>query len=134
MLAIHVPANLQDRFYQDFDIGCERCLAHIVGIELKFPRDDMLLVKRLEVLGGNSAQNVLLVAKGKSRSSGYTGTADHKRMVMMGQFRTGTNKAHIAAEDVVKLREFIEFESTQETSDRSYTRIVFHGMAGTDRF
>src|SRR5665213_1295802 len=53
---------------------------------------------------------------------------------MVWQFWTRTHQAHIAAQDVVKLREFIQFKATQEFTDGRDSRIAFGSVAGSDGF
>src|SRR5690606_39752966 len=63
-----------------------------------------------------------------------TGNAITEHLHINRAFRTRTDEAHLAHENVDQLRNFIPTGTPHEPPDTSHARVIFHRPTGTFRF
>ncbi len=107
---------------------------HVVDIEDRFHRANMPVVKSIEERGMDVTKHFLFPAEGEGRRTSDSGPERHvENSGILWQRWPRANQAHIAAEDVIKLRQLINFKFAQNAAEGSNTAVAILREAGTRR-
>src|ERR1700722_16991107 len=88
----------------------------------------MFSIKINDLLRRDVTQDLFLTAEGDGRRSGDTGPVRHVgNSRILRQLWAGTYQAHVAAEDVIKLWQFIELEFPHPSAEGSHSLIATLG-------
>src|SRR5450631_2342691 len=102
----------------------EQCRSlHVVRIDSRLERLNDPVVEKVEIVCRNRVEHLLLATKSKSSCAGKSGTEGHVHTLMMRQLWARSHKTHVALENVVKLRQLIQFVSAQYGPDRCYAPV-----------
>ena len=74
---------MQDRGEQEADILSQCRFVQVSGIELDFTRQNILLIKLIQVFWLHFTKNILLATKSESRGPGYTWETSRVDAVMI---------------------------------------------------
>ncbi len=94
----------------------------------------MLFVKSFEPVGWHFTQDMLFIPKSQCCRTGDPWTTSHWSMLMVWQFWTWPDQAHISPQDVVKLRKFVQLKTAQKISDGCDPGVSFCRMTRADSF
>ena len=125
------------RLCDRFQISKQARRTRIFQIEMYLLREDSVAVKLLQLLLGNCSQERFFIPKQDAGSAGNTGP-QYKNLAQsiregsnkLRHIRPRSNEAHVAAKNVVKLGQFVQFGLPEDLSKARDTRVALAGQAG----
>ena len=111
----------------ELEVRKKRGAGHVLCVEPDLCGQDNGVVVGVEVMNRQVGEKLLFLGEGNGGSAGDTGPAIEGHGLVSGQLGPGSDKAHVAAQDVEQLRQLIELKAAQKRPDRGEGLILDRG-------
>lgn len=104
-----------------------RGAGHVAGIELMLDWKQDGSAIFLDGVGGEGGKQQFLLREEQRGGTSDAGTAAERVHLLLGDARARANEAHVAAQHVDELREFVELPQAQDAADAGDFRVMQRG-------